>query len=138
MSGATVTGPTFWEEIVKRMRLVFIVSTGPAKDASRVSAAYHLASVADAAGVDAEVRLADDALLAADPAYVATVRGADQLRNRIDSALSSRVAVSVCPCSMERLGINDEQVAAIGARSRPLSDILIEVAEGSSVLVHLG
>ena len=123
---------------MKRMRLVFIVSTGPAKDASRVSAAYHLASVADAAGVDAEVRLTDDAVLSVDPTYVATVRGAERLRSRIDSASSSGVAVSVCPRSMERLGINDEQIAAVGARSRPLSDILIEVAEGRSVLVHLG
>ena len=123
---------------MKRMRLVFFVSTGPANEASRVSSAYHLASVADAAGLDAEVRLADDAVLSVDPAYVATVRGAGELRRRMDSASRTGVVVSVCPRSTERLGINDEQIAAVGARQRPLSEILIDVAEGRSVLVHLG
>jgi hypothetical protein len=46
--------------------------------------------------------------------------------------------VSVCPYSTEQRGINDEQLAAIGARPRLLADILVEVAEGRSVLVHVG
>ena len=123
---------------MKRMRLIFFVGANPANDAGPLSAAYGLASAAASAAVDAEVRLAGDAVLAADPAFVATVRGAADLRRRIDRATSRGVDVSVCPRSTERCGINDEQVAAIGARHRPLSEILVEVAEGRSVLVHLG
>ena len=123
---------------MKRMKLIFFVGADPASDASRLSAAYHFASAAAGAELDAEVRLAGDAVLAADPAYVATVRGAEDLRSRMDTASSQGLCVSVCPRSTARCGINDEQIAAIGARPRPLSDILVEVAEGRSVLVHVG
>ena len=123
---------------MKRMKLIFFVGADPARDASRLSAAYHFASAAVAAELDAEVRLAGDAVLAADPAYVATVNGAEDLRCRMDRALNHGLSVSVCPQSTDRCGINDEQVAGMGARPRPLSDILVEVAEGRSVLVHVG
>ena len=123
---------------MKRMKLIFFVGVNPASDASRLSAAYRFASAAAGADLRAEVRLAGDAVLAADPAFVATVHGADDLRDRIDQATSQGLDVSVCPRSTETRGINDEQVAAIGARPRPLSDILVEVAEGRSVLVHVG
>jgi hypothetical protein len=84
------------------------------------------------------VRLAVDAVLAADPTFVAAVPGADDLRSRIDAASRHGLDVSVCPTATERWGINAEQVAAIGARPRALEDILVEVAEGRSVLVHCG
>ena len=121
-----------------RKRLIFFVAANPATDAGRLSAAYTFASVAAGADVDAEVRLAGDAVLAADPAFIATVAGADALRQRIDGATKAGVDISVCPRSTERNGINDEQVSAIGARPRDLADILVEVAEGRSVLVHVG
>jgi len=123
---------------VDRRKLIFFVGANPATDPGRLSAAYRFASAAAGAALDAEVRLAGDAVLAADPAFIATVDGADALRQRIDGARRDRVEVSVCPTSTETRGINDEQVAAIGARPRPLSDILVEVAEGRSVLVHVG
>ena len=123
---------------MNRMKLIFFVGANPAADAGRLSAAYRFASAAAGATLDAEVRLAGDAVLAADPAFVATVQGADDLRDRIDDAARQGVDVTVCPRSTERRGINDEQVAAIGARPRPLADILLEVAEGRSVLVHVG
>ena len=123
---------------MKRMKLIFFVGANPAHDAGRLSAAYRFAAAAAGAKLDAEVRLAGDAVLAADPAFVATVHGADDLRDRIDRATGQGVDVSVCPRSTERCGINDEQVAAIGAGPRPLEDILVEVAEGRSVLVHVG
>jgi sulfur relay (sulfurtransferase) complex TusBCD TusD component (DsrE family) len=123
---------------VKRMKLIFFVGANPAENADRLTAAYRFASAAVGAQLDAEVRLAGDAVLAADPAFVATVVGADDLRQRIDRASGEGLDVSVCPVSTERRGINDEQVAAIGGRPRPLSDILVEVAEGRSVLVHVG
>jgi intracellular sulfur oxidation DsrE/DsrF family protein len=59
------------------------------------------------------------------------------LRERVDGAASDGIEVSVCPRSVDAHGIRDEQVAAIGARPRPLADILVEVAEGRSVLVYL-
>ena len=121
-----------------RRKLIFFVGANPATDSSRLSAAYHFASAAAGAALDAEVRLAGDAVLAADPAFIATVDGADALRQRIDRAPADGVDVSVCPRSTERCGINEEQVAAIGARPRALADILVEVAEGRSVLVHVG
>jgi sulfur relay (sulfurtransferase) complex TusBCD TusD component (DsrE family) len=121
-----------------RKRLIFFVGANPATDAGRLSAAYSFASAAAGATLDAEVRLAGDAVLAADPAFLATVDGADALRQGIDRAATAGVQVSVCPRSTERNGINDEQVAALGARPRDLADILVEVAEGRSVLVHVG
>lgn len=121
-----------------RRKLIFFVGANPATDPARLSAAYRFAEAAAGADLDAEVRLAGDAVLAADPAFIATVDGTDALRRRIDGASRNHVDVSVCPYSTEARGINDEQVAAIGARPRMLSDILVEVAEGTSVLVHVG
>ena len=121
-----------------RRKLIFFVGANPATDSGRLSAAYRFAEAAAGAALDAEVRLAGDAVLAADPAFIATVDGADALRKRIDGAPEEGFDVTVCPRSTEARGINDEQVAAIGARPRPLSDILVEVAEGTSVLVHVG
>jgi sulfur relay (sulfurtransferase) complex TusBCD TusD component (DsrE family) len=120
------------------MKLIFFVGANPASDAGRLSAAYRFAAAAVGAALDAEVRLAGDAVLAADPAFVATVAGADDLRRRIDEAPGQGLVVSVCPRSTAHCGINAEQVAAIGARPRPLAEILVEVAEGRSVLVHVG
>ena len=121
-----------------RRKLIFFVGANPATDPGRLAAAYRFAEAAAGAALDAEVRLAGDAVLAVDPAFLATVDGADALRRRIDGAPHDRVAVSVCPRSTETRGISEEQIAAIGARPRALSDILVEVAEGRSVLVHVG
>jgi sulfur relay (sulfurtransferase) complex TusBCD TusD component (DsrE family) len=123
---------------VKRMKLIFFVAANPASDAGRLATAYRFASAAAGADLDAEVRLAGDAVLAADPAFLATVPAAADLRSRIDAAPNEAFDVSVCPRSTDSRGINDEQVRAIGARPRPLSEILVEVAEGESVLVHVG
>lgn len=120
-----------------RKKLIFLTARDPAVEASTVAAAYRFAEAAAGAGVDAEVRLAGDAVLIADPAYVATLDGGDTLRGRIDRAVTTRIDVSVCPRSVQARGIRQDQVVAIGARSRPLADILIEVAEGRSVLVTL-
>ncbi len=121
-----------------RRKLIFFVGANPATDAGSVTAAYRFAAAAAGADLDAEVRLAGDAVLVADPAYIATVEGADSLRDRIDRAPFQGVTVSVCPSSTEQRGINHEQLAAIGASPRLLADILVEVAEGRSVLVHVG
>jgi sulfur relay (sulfurtransferase) complex TusBCD TusD component (DsrE family) len=120
------------------MKLIFFVGANPATDAGRLSTAYRFACAAAAESLDAEVRLAGDAVLAADPAFVATVAGAEDLRSQIDEASRGGLDVSVCPRSTEQRGINAQQVAAMGARPRPLGDVLREVAEGRSVLIYLG
>src|SRR5215213_951441 len=98
---------------MNRMKLIFFVGANPASDAPAVSAAYRFASAAAGADLDAEVRLAGDAVLLADPAFVATVQGGDGLRAQIDGASAAGLDVSVCPRSTERNGIAEEQVAAI-------------------------
>lgn len=120
------------------MRLIFVAGASPATGARSIAAAFGLAAAAAAAELDAEVRLAGDAVLAADPAFVATVPGAAELRARIDLACDEGFEVSVCPAAADRWGINADQVAAIGGRPRPLAELLGEVAEGRSVLVPIG
>ena len=78
-----------------------------------------------------------EAVLIADPVYVATLGGSEALRGCIDGAVNDGIDVSVCPRSVQARGIRQEQVAAIGAHPRPLADILVEVAEGRSVLVNV-
>lgn len=120
-----------------RRKLIFFVATDPATNPSPVAEAYEWASAAAAAHVATEVRLAGDAVLVADPAYVATLRQCRLLRERIDGAATDGVAVSACPTSVDSRGIHEDQLLAIGARRRPLGDILDEVADGKSVLVHV-
>jgi sulfur relay (sulfurtransferase) complex TusBCD TusD component (DsrE family) len=115
MAAATVLCTNPEEDPVARRKLIFFVAGNPATDAGPLSAAYRFASAAARAELATEVRLAGDAVLAADPAFVATIAGADDLRSSIDHAPADGVDVSVCPRSTERRGINDEQVAAIGA-----------------------
>ena len=122
---------------MERKKLIFFTAADPAADPLHVSAAYRFAKAAAAAGVEAEVRLAGDAVLIADPVYVATLKGSEALRGRIDGAVNDGIDVSVCPRSGQARGIRQEQVAAIGAHPRPLADILVEVAEGRSVLVNV-
>jgi sulfur relay (sulfurtransferase) complex TusBCD TusD component (DsrE family) len=119
---------------MNRKRLIFFVTADPAADPSAVATAYHFARAAAGADLDAEVRLAGDAVLIADPAYVAGVDGAESWE-RVDAAADRPVDVTVCPRSVDARGIRPDQLTGIGARPRPLSDILVEVAEGTSVLV---
>ena len=119
-----------------RKRLIFFVTADPGADPSPVAAAYHFANAAASADLEAEVRLAGDAVLVADPAYVASVDGAQSLRERVDAA-ADRVDVTVCARSADARGTRQDQLSAIGARPRLLREILVEVAEGTSVLVYV-
>ena len=120
-----------------RKKLIFFVAEDPATNPSPVAAAFEWASAAAAADVATEVRLAGDAVLVADPAYVATLRRSRELRTRIDRAAIDGVAVSACPSSVDARAIHADQLIAIGARLRPLVDILVEVAEGRAVLIRV-
>ena len=120
-----------------RKRLIFFVTADPAAEPSTVAAAYHFANAAAAADLDAEVRLAGDAVLVADPAYVARVDGIESLRQRVDATADGHVDVTVCPRSVDARGIRQDQLTGIRARPRPLREILVEVAEGTSVLIYV-
>ncbi len=76
-------------------------------------------------------------MLVADPAYVASVDGAESLRERVDASADRRVDVTVCPGSVDARAIRQDQLTGMGARPRPLSEILVEVAEGRSVLIYV-
>ncbi len=76
-------------------------------------------------------------MLVADPAYVTDVDGAGTLRKRVDAAADRHVDVTVCPRSVDTRGIRQDQLTDIGARPRPLTEILVEVAEGRSILVYV-
>ena len=118
-------------------KLIFFVTTDPAVQAGPVIAAYVLADAALSAGIEAEVRLAADAVLVADPGYVATVHGSGRLRHGLDRAVARGVETTVCPEAVDAHGIPDEQLIGIGASRRPLADIRAEVDEDRSVVVPL-
>ncbi len=63
---------------VTRMKLIFFASADPRLDPKPAWSAYHFAEVASRAGLEAEVRLAGDAVLVSRPDGVAaTSRGAE-------------------------------------------------------------
>ena len=120
-----------------RKKLIFLVAEDPAINPALLVAAYDWARAVAVAEVATEVRLAGHAVLVADPAYIATLTQCRELRERIDGTATGGIEVSVCPESVDAHGIHEDQLLAIGARSRPLSDILIEVADGRSMLIRI-
>lgn len=77
-----------------RRRLVFFTTADPRKDPGPAGQAYHFAAVAGRAGLDAEVRLAGDAVLLARPDGVADTPAGLALRQRA-LALDASYAVSL-------------------------------------------
>ena len=72
------------------MRLIFFASADPAADPKPIWSAYHFAEVASRAGLDAEVRLAGDAVRVAQDGTVAeTELGLDLRTKVIDGALAA-------------------------------------------------
>lgn len=116
-----------------RRKLILFVAADPAVDAGPLSAASHFAAVAAGANLDAEVRLAGDAVMVADPDYFAAATGGENLRQRVETAAPDGSGVSVCPRSVARRGIEEHHLAAIEALPRPLTEILVEVAEGRTM-----
>lgn len=104
-----------------RKKLIFFVAVDPAVDAGPLDAARHFATVAGEAGLEAEIRLAVDAVRV--------------LRTGGLEGLPDGVSVTACPRSMKNLAITEEEVQAVGARPRRLSEIFTEVADGRSVFI---
>lgn len=65
-----------------RRRLIFFTTTDPRVDPGPVAQAYHFATVAARTGLDAEVRLAGDAVRLARPDGVADTPAGQALRAR--------------------------------------------------------
>lgn len=80
---------------MKRKRLVFFTSADPRSDPGPAWSAYHFATVAARAGLDAEVRLAGDAVRLAQPDGIdASTRG-DELREKVASGVDGPFLVSL-------------------------------------------
>lgn len=120
-----------------RRKLIFFVTTDPAAEAGPVIAAYLLADAAMSAGFEAEVRLAHEAVLVADPGYIATVHETGRRRERLDGAVARGIETTVCPETVDGRGIPNEQRTGIRARRSALAEILAEVAGDRSQLVRL-
>ena len=121
-----------------RKRLIFFTVSDPGIYPERVLEAYHLATTAAKAGLEAEVRLAGDAVRVALPEGIAATPRGDDLRAKVLLRTEPGYAVSMCPGSADSRGVSDEAMAAIGGVRRYLADILTEAAEGTSEFIHVG
>ncbi len=68
-----------------RKKLIFFASADPAENPKPAWSAYHFAEVATKAGLDAEVRLAGDAVRVARPELMAASPRAEDLREKVRS-----------------------------------------------------
>ena len=121
-----------------RKRLIFFTVADPGIHPERVLEAYHLATTAAKAGLEAEVRLAGDAVRVALPDGIAATPRGDDLRTKVLLRTEPGYAVSMCPGSADSRGVSDEAMAAVGGVRRYLADILTEAAEGTSEFIHVG
>lgn len=122
--GNTLTSSSRESELATqtdRKTLVFFVGTDPNVDPGPLQTAQHFAAIAAGAGLEAELRLA-----------------ARSVRKIADVPVQPNgVAVTVCPRAMKKYDVSPDQLEAIGARPRPLAEILTEVADGTSVLIPI-
>lgn len=106
-----------------RKKLIFFVAVDPSVDAGPLDAGRHFATVADEAGLEAELRLAVDAVRVLQ-------------KGRLEG-LPDGVDLTACPRSMANLALSDEEVQAAGARPRRLAEIFTEVADGQAVFIPI-
>lgn len=78
-----------------RKRLIFFVSSDPRADPKPASSAYHFATVAAGAGLDAEVRLAGDGVRVAQLEAEAGDPALDALRDKSRAAAAEPYLVSL-------------------------------------------
>lgn len=121
-----------------RKRLIFFASADPRTDPKPTGQAYHFATVAARAGLDAEVRLAGDAVRIAQPGGVAATPEGEALQEKAHQATDNPYLVSLCPSCVTTREVSQDQIDSIGGVQRPLADILTEVAEGRSELIYVG
>lgn len=78
-----------------RRKLIFFAAADPRENPGPSRSAYHFASVAAGAGLEAEVRLAGDAVRLAQPGGIADTPLGDELRDKVQSARGGPFLVSL-------------------------------------------
>lgn len=80
---------------MSRKRLIFFAAADPRTDPGPVWSAYHFADVATGAGLDAEVRLAGDAVRVAQPDGIADSDRGKELRTKVEAGADGPFLVSL-------------------------------------------
>ena len=80
---------------MSRRKLIFFTTADPEVDPGPVTQAYHFATVAAQTGLEAEVRLAGDAVKAALPDGIAATRRGDDLRTKVREGAQAGYRVSL-------------------------------------------
>ena len=78
-----------------RRKLIFFARADPSVDPIPAEMAYHFATVAAQAGLEAEVRLAGDAVQATAPDGIAADPAGDALRAKVRAGAEARYRVSL-------------------------------------------
>jgi len=78
-----------------RRKLIFFAGADTRTNPRPSWSAYHFATVAANAGLDAEVRLAGDAVRLAQPDGIADSEPGDQLRQKVKESVDARFLVSL-------------------------------------------
>jgi hypothetical protein len=78
-----------------RRKLIFFAASDPAERPRPAWSAYHFAEVASGAGLDAEVRLAGDAVRVADPDAIESSPTGEQLREKVKAGADASFLVSL-------------------------------------------
>ena len=77
-----------------RRKLVFFTTADPRTHTDALFRAYHFASVAGSAGLEAEVRLAGEAVSVADPDVIPDTELGREVRQRVAAGSDAPFAVS--------------------------------------------
>lgn len=121
-----------------RRRLLFFAAADTRTNPGPAWSAYHFAEVAAGAGLVAEVRLAGSAVLLAQSDGVEESASGRDLLRLIASGRDAAYDISMCPGCIAKHDITEDEIAGIGAVPRDLADILTEVAEGRTEMIHVG
>ena len=80
---------------MSRKKLIFFSAADPRTNPRPSWSAYHFATVAAGAGLEAEVRLAGDAVRLAQPGGIADTEQGDQLRQKVKESIDAPFLVSL-------------------------------------------
>ena len=80
---------------MSRRKLIFFSGADPRTNPRPSWSAYHFATVAANAGLEAEVRLAGDAVRLAQPDGIADTEQGDQLREKVKESIDAPYLVSL-------------------------------------------
>lgn len=119
---------------VKRMRLVFAISSDPRVNPGPLRRASRYITTARRNGLEAELRVAGDAVA------IALSEEQDEWVRELVSAGRDEGSLTICEGCATSQGLAVERVreATGGPKKRSLDQVLIDVAEGNAVLIHLG